>query len=687
MSEAPEIVNDTLLDAFGVTMFNNFQTYQTDRRSAEDQWLKNMRQWRGIYDPEILSAIPANCSKAYPRMTRWKGVAMIARLMQMLFPQTEENFQVNASPLPNISTEQLQTVLTRLQTEKAEAEGIPAEQVELSTEEIEKAIQEFAAQKAERMQLKIVDDLKQMDYITLARKVVKSACMYNVGVLKGPMHTQYKTRTWAKDANTGQYVAKEEVAYRPLYEFLPVWSWYPDMTAVTLDKQDGTYERHVMTRAQVQALADRPDFLAHRVTRWLAQNPTGNYKPLWWESVIKGEKASDRNGVSSRESRKYVAVAYHGDTTGMMLKAAGVSVSDDQLGEVFTADVWMLDQTVIKCQLAPLAEKARQYHEFVFEEDDLSLLGNSIADVLRDSQLGLCDTERAMYDNMSVIGPMAEVNQDLLTPGQDVEIRKHKTWLREGEGAAASYPAVRDISIASHLSELLPMRQAILETADKESGLPPASMGDVTGGGSEALRTQGNASMFLGAAALPIRDTVRNFDTFTTSMTTALVAWNKKYAPNDSRDGDFDIIGRGSTSLIAKEVLGASLDAVRQTVTPSEEPYLRVGKLLKARLKARDVPTDEILEDDDVAQRKIQQQAEQAQAQAQAQAQLTAAQVQELVTQAVANLAKAAKDDASTEIGAVTALTNAAKAGADANLKQQALDKPAAKPATKKGKK
>jgi len=662
----PPTLGEPKLNELGRRLFSVWPAYVSDRRAVEERWLKNLRQVRGIYDPEILSKIPTDKSKAYPKMTAWMVRGTIARLMQLLFPMTERNFGVHESPLPDLSTEDLQQVLDSLVAMKG---GDPA-QVQLSDAEIEKAILMFAKGKAERMEVKVSDDLAEMEFITLARKVVRSAVIYNVGILKGPLHHTVKSRTWQKDQFTGKYTAIEVDKYKPLFEFLPVWSYYPDMTAQSLDKQDGTFERAIMTRGEVTALAGRPDFLGDRIDEYLRKNDHGNYQAQWWETQIKGEPKSAQVSVYGKESRKFEVLSYWGDVTGHELRSAGITIADDELGKMFHGNVWMIDQTVIKCKLAPFDGEIRHYHEFVFEDDDLSILGNGQCDVLRDTQMSLCETVRAALDNASVIGPMVEVNDEMLTPGQNTTIMKHKTWHRESMGGQSdAIPAVRDISINSHLPDLLQLVQLFLGFGDKESGLPPASLGDTTGGGSEALRTSKNASMFLGAAALPIRDTVRNFDTFTISMISALVAWNRKYDPNPTRDGDHDVIARGSTSLIAKEVRSQALNEFRATLQPGDLPYIKMGTLLKEAAKANDIPVDELFEDDDVAAKNVAAQQQAQQAQVSGQMELVAAQVRRELATALEREAKAGSEGA--KVGAevfqviIDALTKGQKAETD----------------------
>lgn len=679
MSDNIPQIDESKLDDYGTRLFNLFLLHEADRKSAEERWLQNMRQFRGIYDPDIRSMIPDDCSKAYPKLTRKVVVGTGARLMQMLFPQTEENFGVKNSPMPDLSKDQLQEVLDAITQLAAGEDGDPADVV-LKDEDIEKAIQEYAAQKAERMELKVKDDLKEMEYITLARRVVFSGALYNIGVLAGPYNIKVPARIWRKNENTGKYEAQEVEKYKPVYEFRTVWDHYPDMTAKTLDKQDGAFDRHIMTRQQVEELTHRADFLGDRITEWLQKNVSGNYQAKWWETVIKGEPKSDQVPVTNKESRKYELYEYWGAVTGHDLRAAGVTVPDADIGKSFEANVWIIGKTVIKAKLAPFDNKIKHHHYFVFEEDDLSLLGNGQCDTMRDSQLSLCEVTRAMLDDASVVGPMAIVNDDLLVPGQSDSIRKHKTWHVEDVPSNQSLQsAVSNVNVESQIPRLLMLRNAILEFASEESGLPPPSLGDVSKGGSEALRTQGNASMFLGAAALPVRDTVRNFDSFTISFISSVVAWNMKFDPNPSRDGDHNIIARGSTSLIAKEVLGQSLDAVRQTLSPDEIPHIKTRKLLEMRLKARDVPIDELMEEESVAMESVaQQQAAQQKMTAQQEA-LVEAKVHETLSRAVSYIAKAHKDDASIATDAATLLLEALSKGHENAIKEKQTTKPEVK--------
>lgn len=666
---ADDIVAPTLnpegIKALGILLYSRFGQYEKDRKEVELQWLRNLRQHRGIYDPEISNKIPDDQSRAYPKVTRTKVVNTVARLMEMMFPQTEKNYGIEASPLPDLATEDLQLVLDQLATENT-AGGALDDSV------IEKAIKSFADAKAERMAVEIDDQLSELEYITLARRIVGSAVLYSVGILEGPQTIDKKARTWKPDPITGalKAVAIEKVA--PAYEFVPVWEWYPDLSAKMFAQTDGSFRRHIWSRHQVSELAKRTDFIESQVKRFLRDNLSGNYRERHWETDLRSQR-SDKSNVNNLSGRKYEGWSFWGFVSGRDLRACGVAVKDTDLDTEFEANVWGLDNVVIKAQLNPYDAQIRPYHTFVFEEDDINLLGTGLPAVIRDSQLAVCEASRMLLDNASIVcGPMLETNVDLLMPGQSLDIYARKNFLREGTGVEAGMRAVNSITLDSHMTELQAIIELFMGFADSETALPPPAMGDLSQGGSEALRTQGGASMLLGAAALPIRDTVRNFDRFTTSFISSLYHWNMQFNTNEAIKGDFQVIARGSTSLIAKEVRGTHLDQFITTLSPDEKMYLKTREVLEERMKVRDLPLT-LMEDKEIVDKKLQEQAAQAQATAAGQAAMIRAEVKATIAGAFKDFALAIKASASANADTfektVEGIANAIDAGAKPTTK------------------
>jgi hypothetical protein len=95
--------------------------------------------------------------------------------------------------------------------------------------------------------------------------------------------------------------------------------------------------------------------------------------------------------------------------------------------------------------------------------------------------------------------------------------------------------------------------------------------------------------MMKGDAALPFKDIIRNFDFFTQSVILSLVYFNRKFNPQLAAEGDYDVIARGATSLVAKEVRGIQTDLLATTLTPEDRDWIDEEEFIRQRLATRDM--------------------------------------------------------------------------------------------------
>ena len=288
------------------------------------------------------------------------------------------------------------------------------------------------------------------------------------------------------------------------------------------------------------------------------------------------------------------------------------------------------------------------FHVYIPEEDeDGPLTGSAKVEVLRDSQMKLCATDRALMDNMAEsASSIKEINNDLI----DINRRPSRivggmTIHRNGDGAEANYPAIRIYDVPNHTQQLLALRSNILEVFDAESNLPSWRMGNAQPLG-EAFRTSNNMSLMAGGGDMVTKDDVRSFDRFVKSMIGSLVRWNMEFSERDDIKGDFQVQAKGSISLVAKEVRGAALDQLVSTLSPRERVMIDERGLLEDRFKARDLPLDRIKDQDEAQQALDQFDQQQAQA----------AQVQQ------------ALDQSKTQLQTATAQEKEAKAAETANM-------------------
>ena len=566
----------------------------TDRQLVELQWLKNLRQYLGQYDPDVLANIPAERSHVYPRDTRVKVKGGVAKMMEMMFPSQDRNWALSVSPNPSIPKEALQEILDTLQMQQ-EDQAVP-----IQSDQIERAVRAFADARKEKMEAQIADQLADpgIDYPQLCKRVVRTGYIYGFGVARSPMVRTQQERVWEMNQELGVYEAKAETHRRPYPEYVRVWDCYPDMSARAWEDQEMIFERMVLTRHDFSLLAKRDDFKGDSIKEYLKAHPTGNYTAKTYETEL--HQLAKTSNLADRTARRYEVYRALGFVSAHTLQNVGIEVKDSELDQDILADLWFIDDVVIKAEKAAFGDRpSDQYHAFIYTEDeDSGLTGVGLPEEVRDSQMSLCASTRMLMDNASAIaGPIFEVNTSLLAKGRKSigAIHAFMTIEREGDGQEAQHPAVRAVTTQSHVAELLNIISMQRQQLDIESNLPAFTMGGVQQPLGEAFRTSNNMSMMMGSANMVTKDTVRAFDKFTTSLLTSLLRWNMEFNPDETIKGDYQVVAKGNLSLVAKEVRGAALDQFVSTLSPEERAILDTYGLLIDRLKARDLPVDRVL--------------------------------------------------------------------------------------------
>ena len=653
-----------------------FKRYEADRRVVEERWLRNLRQYLGQYDPEVESQLSTMRSKAYPKLTRVKVISVLSRIMNLMFPGNERNWELKASPSPDMDPDEIMEALQK-QSAKAREAGVP---FELTEETVTAAVQRLAEERASALVTLIDDQLQELggdqtlDYVALNHKVAQSGIMYGMGLLRGPFLRQETRTSWSMDPVYARPIPVVTTVNKPMYEVLPVWDFYPDMTAKSLRQMDGYFVRLVMSRAQLRALARRSDFMAEPIKRFIQLHSTGNYSAKNFETQLRTLGASQQVNLQASDlGGRFEIIVWHGTMSGQDLAACGVEVTPDQLTDDLEAEVWLLGDHIIKAEINAwrrMGIDMQTIHAFIFDEDDSSPVGNGLPNIMRDSQMSVAAATRMLLDNASVTcGPNLEVNSALLAPGQDISaIGPYKVWDREGTGADAMAPAVRNITIDAHMPELQSVVDMFMKFADMETFVGPATGGDMERGMAEPMRTAAGASMLRGDAALPFKDIVRRFDTFTQSVITSLVHFNKKFNPHKTPKGDYNVIARGATSLIAKEVRGIQLDTLAATLTPEERLHVDERKFIEQRFAVRDLK-DLLLPMDEVKRRQAAA-AQQAADAAEMQRRMMEAEIRDRAADAYKSVAQAQKHAASADAATAQSAVKVLEAGMAAEQPQ-----------------
>lgn len=648
------VISSEVLMTLGQRMDGLFQQYRADRRISELRWLRNQRQYLGIYDPEIEMAFNPNRSKAYPKTTRVKCITVLSHLMNLMFPGNERNWEIEPAPSPDLTMDDVKEAIAEAQKRDQEAGQPPAP---MDIDYAMDAVHQMMVERADKLTVVIDDQLQELggdqhyDYIALNREVIQSGINYGLGLLRGPFARECKTVEWVmpdSDAPDQTPVPKAKKCFKPMFQFIPIWDFYPDLAAKTFGAMDGYFLRHVMGKSQVKALCKHPGFFPEQIESYLAAYPRGNYKALEFELELRVMGVRMNVNDQKPDTQKYEMKAWIGKVDGTTLRECGAEVPEDKLTEELDAEVWFIDGHVIKCAINPwsaLGHDVRMLHHFLYDRDDTSPIGFGLPYAMRDSQLMVAAATRMLLDNASIVcGPNLELNTKLLRAEQDLSsIRSYRIWYRDDDDpATAQYPAVRNVAVDAHMKELMQIIELGMKFADIETFVGPANGADPESMPSEPMRTAAGASALRGQQALPFKDMVRSFDSFTQSVLLSIVMFNKVFNPTKAHEGDYNIIARGATSLIAKEVMGANADQLASTLTPEEKLHVDARKLLTIRLKSRDMA--DILVSDSEAQRRQAQQDQDDQKKQQQADEMSEAMVRKILSDGYKNIAAGQKN-------------------------------------------
>jgi hypothetical protein len=244
----------------------------------------------------------------------------------------------------------------------------------------------------------------------------------------------------------------------------------------------------------------------------------------------------------------------------------------------------MIDRYIIKAMVSPVEGAEIPYYFYYFDKDETSIFGDGIPEIMRDPQTLYNASIRAMLDNAAIsAGPIIEVNVDLLADGEDpTDLYPFRIFQRIGSGIDANTQAIRVTKLPSYTNEFLGLVQFFQTTAD-ESTTIPRSMSGMDEMQGAAAKTATGMSMLMGAANITLKDQVHFFDEgVTRKFIKAMYFWNMEFNPKEGIKGDYNVVARGSKSLIAKEV---KMEQINQflalTNNPIDQQYIKRDVLLR----------------------------------------------------------------------------------------------------------
>ena len=596
------------LNSLGSRLSKIFQEYKDARRETEHEWLKDLRQYNGIYEPEVLRHLSeaGPRSKVFVGLTRTKVMAAYSRIVDLLFQQGDLFFTVTPTPIATIdpltamqmrqmATEQI--VAASGMNPEMNADLIQARMAELESEfmDQEKAM---AGDAAEKMTTVIADQLIEADADQKLKESMLEACIFGSGAVKAGTvkidRKQSYTKALGEDGQPTFVMSMVEEPV-PELESVSIFDRYPDPYCTTLEDCDGLFRRHVLTRTQFRELADLPGFDGDMVRYLLKQNRKGNY--------VEEDHERDRRRIAGihdhAEPNRFEVFEYWGSIDGYELKDHGIELPEGaDLSADFQACVWMCDSKVLKVIMNPVAGYKVPYHIFPYERSPHQFWGIGVPRMMRDSQSTMNAAVRIWLDNLALSsGPMMEVNTDLLAAGEDpTDIHPWRVFLREG--GDGSMPAVRWYQPVANANGLNQIVELFRRFADETTSLPSYTHGQQT---ASLNKTATGISMLMGAANVALKSTIKNIDDFLLEpMIEGLFHWNMEYNPRQDIKGDLRIVARGSTALVQKEVQSQRLLQFLSLVSnPMDSALIDRNKLLRDIAQTLDIDPDDVIKSEE----------------------------------------------------------------------------------------
>lgn len=590
---------------------NCFDKSVAARQEIENKWVEDLRQYKGIYSPAILARMNKFRAKAFIRLTRAKVRTIDSRLTDLLFPANgDKNWSIEPTPIPEFSDKKMAAILQLWKEESGQ---------DATRETLELLMNEEAKKQARKMSKVIEDQLAELKYREIMRNVIHSGNVYGTGVLKGPLVAITENRQYYKQVSKNgkeQWLLQEHDTITPFVEYVRLWDIYPDMSVDNLDDCRYIIQRRKMDKHDLVGLSKRSDFDADSIIRYLDMNPDGDYTKMSFETELSnlGDIIESQDAEPS-SSKKYEVLEFWGYVDARDLELAGVEIPTEKKSQVeLVANIWVLGDYVIKATLSSLEGIKWPYFFYYYDKDETSLFGEGIPSIMKDIQDLINSSFRAMLDNAAIsAGPQVEVNLDLLSEDEDPrDFYPFKVWLRTGEGADASNPAIRQLQIQTNSAEYLNMIELFRTYGDEITSIPRSMWGEPSG---TNARTSGGISMLLGQANITIKDQVKNFDDgITKPFITAMYYWNMQFNGDEDIKGDYAVVARGSSSLIAKEVKSQMLIQFAQmTQNEMDAGTVKRPALIRAIAESLDLSDDNLVYTDKEiqAQQQAQQQAAQ----------------------------------------------------------------------------
>ena len=545
-------------------------------------------------------------STVFPNITQPYVDAAAARVGDMLLPTDDRNFALEATPIPDmfegleseLGMHQMPdgSMMPDAQMQQGAPQGMPIGQQGMmqggiqpvgpmpmvqmpggQAMPLDQAKASFdkmkadAARKAEKGQERIDDWLTESQYHAEMRKVIDDCARLGSGVIKGPVPVKRKSRQWRKnEQGIHTLVMSEEI--KPGSFRVDPWNLFPDPACgESIHNGAFIWERDFLTGKKLEDFKGLPGYIDSQIDLCLEEGP---------KSQIESDH---RNLQSARSTKDQFEIWYfHGTITAEELKAAGCDCGDEK--KSYPAMITMVNDRVIRASLNPLDSGDFPYDVIPWKRRPSMPWGMGVARQIRTPQRIVVAATRNMMDNAGfAAGPQFVIRRGVEPENGVWEIVPRKMWVEGDETDGQAGAPFLSVVVPMLQAELMAIIQLGMKLAEDVTGLPMIMQGQQ----GAAPETVGGMQILNNNANSVLRRIARLFDScITEPHIRRYYAWLMEYGEDDDEKGDFQIVARGSSALVERDIQSQEMvNVVQLCLNPAfkKNPAKAMDEYLKSR--------------------------------------------------------------------------------------------------------
>jgi hypothetical protein len=567
---------------------------------VEERLLRALRARRYIYDPEDAGLVGS--IDVYIGLTALKCRAAESWINDILLSAIDKPWTLNPTPIPDLPPWMKEQVVDALQLE-LEQNGIPPD-LRARAKELKDAALKYAKEKAKSacdgMEAKIDDQMMEGGWRDSFAEFIQDFCTFPAAFMRAPIIENKRRLHW----DGKKVVEKVDTIY--VSRRISPFDAYPSMESTT--PQNGRFfiERRKMQMDELYLCLGLQGFNDETVRTVLDK-----YKNTGYEEQLRPDyqrKFLQDSFTPTLDRKTLDLLIYNGKVPGSYLIERNILVKDPEAQ--YECEIWTINNYTVKAVINPYPLQARPVFSSSFVKVPGALWGEGLADILRDTQRVVNSSARSIVRNMSYSsGPVGEVDVDRLTEGEiPDEIFPYKLYHVETDPTGKGNAAYRWFVIPTVVPELLQVWDKFSTIADDLSGVPPYVMGNMQVQG--AGRTMGGLSMLMSNAAKGIKNSILNLDRDAIeNIVTFYYNMNMRFAEDPDIKADVQVVARGATGLLQRELAQArtldilnALTPYATSTVPGQEPIVPASGMkiiIREVLKTTGLPVDEIIPNPD----------------------------------------------------------------------------------------